>query len=102
MTYGAPEERVRRGAAGVVWRQWPLLLVLGGGSLGLLAVALGRFRAGCIMLGAAVLFAALARAILPARRVGLLVVRHRAFDVAVLLALGLSVVVLAIVVPPAR
>jgi hypothetical protein len=46
-----------------------------------------------------VLFAAAARALLPARRVGLLVVRSRPFDVLVLLVLGLGIVVVALVVP---
>lgn len=89
----------RRGALGVVVRQWPLLLVLGGGTAGLLVVAFGAFRPGCSLLGAAVLFAAVARAVLPARRVGLLVVRSRAFDVVVLAGMGAALVVLAAVVP---
>ena len=54
------------------------------GSVGLAAVALDHFRSGCLMLGVSVLFAALARLVLPVRRVGLLVVRSRAFDVLVL------------------
>jgi hypothetical protein len=37
--------------------------------------------------------------VLPARRVGLLVVRSRAFDLLVLLTMGVSLVVLAVVVP---
>ncbi len=87
---------------GFVGRQWPLLLVLGSGFAGLVAVvAFDEFRPGCVLLGASVLFAALARAVLPPRRVGLLVVRSRAFDVFVLLVLGVSLVVLAVVVPPA-
>ena len=95
-------EPVRRGALGVLWRQWPLLLVLGAGAGGLVTVALGAFRPGCILLGSGALFAALARAVLPARRVGLLVVRSRVFDVLVLLVLGLGIVVFAIIVPPER
>ena len=89
----------RRGTLGVVVRQWPLLLVLGGGMAGLLVVALDGFRLGCSMLGAAVLFAAVARAVLPARRVGLLVVRGRPFDVLVLAVMGAALVVLAVLVP---
>ena len=92
-------DRIRRGPIGVLWRQWPLLLVLGAGTGGLLTVALGAFRPGCILLGCGVLFAAAARALLPARRVGLLVVRSRPFDVLVLLVLGLGIVVVALVVP---
>lgn len=84
---------------GWVGRQWPLLTVLGGGVVGLGAIALDHFRTGSLLLSASVLFAALARAVLPARRVGLLVVRSRPFDVLVLLAMGVALLVLAIVVP---
>ena len=87
---------------GWVGRQWPLLTVLGGGVVGLGVVALDHFRTGCLLLGFSVLFAALARLLLPARRVGLLVVRSRAFDVVVLTGMGVALVVLAIVVPPDR
>ena len=87
---------------GWVGRQWPLLTVLGGGVVGLGVVALDHFRAGCLLLGLSVLYAALARLLLPARRVGLLVVRSRAFDVVVLTGMGVALVVLAIVVPPDR
>ena len=89
----------RRGALGVVVRQWPLLLVLGGGVTALLVVASDGFRLGCTLLGASVGFAGVARAVLPARRVGLLVVRSRLFDVVVLAAMGAALVVLAVVVP---
>lgn len=95
-------ERIRRGPVGVLWRQWPLLLVLGAGAGGLLTVALGAFRPGCILLASGVLFAALARAMLPARRVGLLVVRSRAFDVLVLLVLGTGIIFFALIVPRNR
>jgi len=84
---------------GWVGRQWPLLTVLGGGVVGLAAVALDHFLTGCLLLGASVLFAGLARLLLPARRVGLLVVRSRAFDVLVLAVMGVALVVLALVVP---
>lgn len=85
---------------GWVGRQWPLLSVLGIGVLGLVAVVLDHFRTGTLLLSVAVLLAALARAVLPARRVGLLVVRSRPFDLVVLLGLGVSLLVLAIAVPP--
>lgn len=84
---------------GWLGRQWPLLLVLGGCLSSFLTVALDQFRAGCLMFGCSVLFAALARAVLPARRVGLLVVRSRPFDLLVLLIMGGSLVVLAVIVP---
>jgi hypothetical protein len=100
-----PERRVeaakppRRGATGVMVRQWPLLLVLIGLITALAVVALDGFRLGCMLLGASILFAAVARMVLPPRRVGLLVVRSRPFDVLVLAAMGVALVVLSIVVP---
>jgi hypothetical protein len=54
------------------------------------------------VLGVSVLFAALARLVLPARRVGLLVVRSRAFDLLVLTSMGTTLVVFSIIVPPSR
>jgi DUF3017 family protein len=98
-THPAPADDRPPIRGGWVGRQWPLLAVLGGGVVGLGAIALGHFRSGCLVLGVSVLFAAVARLILPARRVGLLVVRSRAFDVLVLSAMGTSLVVLAIIVP---
>jgi hypothetical protein len=87
---------------GWVGRQWPLLSVLGGGVVGIGLVATDHFRSGCLLLGASVLLASLARLVLPARRVGLLVVRSRAFDVLVLTTMGVALVVLAVIVPPER
>jgi hypothetical protein len=84
---------------GWVGRQWPLLLVLAGCLTAFATVALDHFRTGCLIFGCSVLLAALFRAVLPARRVGLLVVRSRAFDLLVLLSMGVSLVVLAVVVP---
>jgi len=89
----------RRGASGVMVRQWPLLLVLVGGVTALLVVALDGFRLGCTLLGASMAFAAVARMVLPARRVGLLVVRSRIFDVLILAAMAGALVVLSVVIP---
>jgi hypothetical protein len=86
---------------GWVGRQWPLLTVLGGGVVGILAIGFDHFRLGSLLLSISVLFAALARAVLPPRRVGLLVVRSRPFDVLVLAAMGVALLVLALIVPPA-
>lgn len=76
--------------------------MLGLGVVGLGLVALDHFRSGCLLLGSAVLLAALARLVLPVRRVGLLVVRSRAFDVLVLVTMGTALVVFAVIVPPPR
>ena len=84
---------------GWLGRQWPLLLVLFGCLASFAVVALDHFRAGCFGFGISVGLAALARTVLPARRVGLLVVRSRPFDLIVLYAMASSLVVLAIIVP---
>ncbi|MGZ4608639.1 MAG: DUF3017 domain-containing protein [Actinomycetes bacterium] len=84
---------------GWVGRQWPLLTVLGGCLTAFLTVGLDHFRVGCLLFGFSVVLAAVARAVLPARRVGLLVVRSRAFDLVVLFTMGISLVVLAVIVP---
>jgi len=66
---------------------------------GLGTVKLHHFRAGCYLVALAMVGAAGLRLVLPARRAGLLVVRSRPLDVAVLLALGVAVLLLAKVVP---
>jgi hypothetical protein len=88
-------------AAGVI-REWPFGAVLAVVAVGLVIVASGHFRAGCVVVGAGVSLAAALRAMLPERRAGLLVVRHRFLDVALMTALGVGIVVLAVVVPPGR
>ena len=72
-----------------------LLLV----ALGFVAVRLHYWRRGLILLGVAVVVAAVLRLVLPARRAGLLVVRSRPLDVTVLGALGIAVVALAVLLP---
>lgn len=80
-------------------RELPLLVVL---ALALTGLGLGRlvqWRLGAVLVGAALALAAVLRLVLPARRSGLLVVRSRRLDVAVLLSLGAALVVLASSVP---
>ena len=77
----------------------PLLAVLGVVAVGLLAVELHYWRKGTELVGLAVLFAAALRLTLPERRAGLLAVRSRAYDVAVLVVVGGGVVVLGALVP---
>jgi hypothetical protein len=84
---------------GWLGRQWLLLLVLFGCLASFAVVALDHFRAGCLGFGISVGFAAVARTLVPARRVGLLVVRSRPFDLVVLYAMAGSLIVLAIIVP---
>jgi hypothetical protein len=84
-----------------VAREWPFLLVVAGVCAGLAVVmVLDRFRRGTLVLAAAVILGAWLRALLPAGRSGLLRVRGRAFDVATMLVLGVSLVIVALAVPP--
>lgn len=79
--------------------QLPVALALLTLLAGLVTVKLHHFRAGCYLVALAMLGAAALRLVLPARRAGLLVVRGRPLDVAVLLTLGVAVLLLAKVVP---
>ncbi len=60
---------------------------------------LGHWRKGLFVVGAASLLGAIFRAVLPARRVTLLVVRSRAVDVGTLVVLGLVIDVLSAAIP---
>jgi uncharacterized membrane protein YdcZ (DUF606 family) len=90
--------------AAVSLRQWPLLVVVVGVVAGLVVAWLGEstWRIGCLVIGAALVVGAAERAVLADREAGLLQVRGKAFDVAVLALTGAAVIVLAIVVPPDR
>ncbi|AEW96071.1 MULTISPECIES: DUF3017 domain-containing protein [Streptomycetaceae] len=79
-------------------RQWPLLTVVAGVALGLLITAAGEFRAGLIVVGAALLFGAALRWLLPS--VGMLAVRSRFTDLITYGVLGVAVVLLALMAPP--
>ncbi|MEU3461502.1 DUF3017 domain-containing protein [Streptomyces sp. NPDC006733] len=79
-------------------RQWPILVVLGGVALGLVLIAADHFRAGAVIVGAALLVGAAMRFTLP--RVGMLAVRSRFTDVITYLLLGTGIVLLALMVQP--
>ena len=85
-------------------RQWPLLLVAVGVLAGLVLAFLGpaTWRPGSMVIGASVVLGALLRLVLPTRDAGLLQVRSRAFDVALMLLVGVAIIALAVVVPPGR
>lgn len=106
MSGGAPGRAARRdpGGAARPRRQWPLLLVSAGVLGGLVSAFLGpaTWRPGCEAIGGSLVLGALLRLVLPTRRAGLLQVRSKGFDVAVLLLTGCAIVALAVVVPPAR
>ena len=80
-------------------KQAPTAVVLAVLVIGLVAVTAHAWRHGSQIVGVALLLAAGLRVALPARQAGLLVVRSRAFDVTVLLTLGLGLVGLATSIP---
>lgn len=107
--HGAGRRRRSEADAGAVtgpvrFVQLPYAAVLVG-----LAIGLGIIRqgvhlvpSGTLVLGGVLLLAALARLTLPERRAGLLSVRRRALDVAILGVLGIGLLVAGFVVPVPR
>jgi hypothetical protein len=79
--------------------QWPLGLVLLAVAFGLVVIAVGGFRAGSIIVAAALIFAAFLRAFLPENAAGMLAIRRRATDVVTMAAFGLALAVVAFLVP---
>jgi hypothetical protein len=79
--------------------QFYLLLLVGVG-IGLLLVVSGPWRAGVVIVGATFVVGAAARVVVPADHVGMLRVRSKAFDIFWTTTLGVSLIVLALVVPP--
>jgi hypothetical protein len=78
----------------------PLLLVLAVVAVGLVtAGARHNWRFGSAVVGLGLMLAAALRLALPARQAGLLVVRSRPLDAAVLLVLGFALVTLAESIP---
>jgi hypothetical protein len=84
------------------WQQWPIIIVLLGVGIALALVVMDYFRRGSIVLAGSVLLAAFLRLLLPDREAGLLVVRSRRVDVAILGILGALLAVFAFWVPPPR
>ena len=95
---GAPDDAAAPVESSRV-REWPFATVLLVVVVGLLVTSRGYFRIGSVVVGGGVLLGALLRALLPERRAGLLVVRHRVLDVALMTGMAVGVIVLAIVVP---
>jgi hypothetical protein len=79
--------------AGLV-RQLPLLAAILVVGAGLVLVTFGEWRRGLVVVGLALVGAALLRLLLPLRRVGLLAVRSRSIDVLLLAGAGLALIVL--------
>ncbi len=98
---GAPGQRGQRGLRGLLAREWPFLVVCAGVCVGLwVVVGLDRFRRGTLLVAASVILGAWLRALLPGTRCGMLRVRGRGVDVATMLVLGVSLVIVALAVPP--
>ncbi|MGH3368341.1 MAG: DUF3017 domain-containing protein [Nocardioidaceae bacterium] len=75
------------------------LVCVGLTAIGVVVAAAGGWRQGTGYVGVSLLLACLTRFVLPDRHAGLLRVRRKAFDVALMGLLGLSIVVFALLVP---
>ncbi|GLZ12183.1 hypothetical protein Acsp04_24180 [Actinomadura sp. NBRC 104425] len=78
----------------------PYLLVLCGVAGGLVLCSMAYFRKGSMLIAAALLFGALARALLPESQLGLLAVRSRSLDCWTLVVLGELTAFAALSIPP--
>ena len=78
------------------------LLVVATAAIGLLAAVFGPWRTGVAWLGIAVVIGSAARLLIPERQAGMLRVRRKLPDVALMLLAGVALVVLSIVVPDQR
>ena len=99
MTVSQPPLHVRRPFLAGVIRQLPLLAVLVVVGVGLVVVAFDHWRKGVVIMGVALMGAALLRLLLPVRRVGFLAVRSRPVDVVLLAVTGLAVTVIVLTIP---
>lgn len=79
---------------------WPLLVVLAAVLIGVAYAATGHWRRAALMVAGALVMGAGLRLVLPPRTAGLLVVRRRWIDVAVMAVIGISIGLVAFVVPP--
>jgi Protein of unknown function (DUF3017) len=94
-----PPLYVRRPFLAGLIRQLPLLAVLVVVGVGLVVVAFDHWRKGVVIMGVALMGAALLRLLLPVRRVGFLAVRSRPVDVVLLAVTGLAVTVIVLTIP---
>lgn len=76
----------------------PLAVVVIGMIAGVLAVVVGHWRLGCVIIGGFLAIGGIERLLLK-DRAGLLRARSRFFDVIALLGMGILIIVLAIIVP---
>jgi hypothetical protein len=94
-----PPLYVRRPFLAGLVRQLPLLAVLVAVGLGLLVVTFDYWRRGLVLIGLALIGAAVLRLLLPVRRAGFLAVRSRPLDVVLLAGTGLALAVIALAIP---
>ncbi|MGY2085841.1 DUF3017 domain-containing protein [Blastococcus sp. SYSU DS0539] len=94
-----PPLYVRRPFLAGLVRQLPLLAVLVVVAAGLLLVTLEHWRWGLVVVGLALVGAALLRLLLPVRRVGFLAVRSRAVDVVLTAGAGIALTTVALTIP---
>lgn len=78
------------------------LVVLAVGAVGIGLAASGRWHTGIRWLGGALLFAAAIRLMLRSRDAGMLAVRHKAVDMALLIGVGVALIVLVGAIPDQR
>jgi hypothetical protein len=94
-----PPLYVRRPFLAGLIRQLPLLAVLVVVGLGLLSVAFEYWRQGLVLIGLALIGAAVLRLLLPLRRAGFLAVRSRPVDVVLMAGTGLALGVIVLTIP---
>lgn len=92
---GEPEERRYPSTIGGAFYLLVLLVTVAG----LVVAALGDWRVGIRMLGGALIVASAVRVALSPRDAGMLAVRHKALDVALLAGLGAALIFLASSIP---
>ncbi|MER5806882.1 DUF3017 domain-containing protein [Streptomyces sp. NPDC002033] len=90
--------RAVSGAVSAPARQWPMLSVLAATAAGLLSTATSHPRFGCLLIGVALIAAAVLRRVLPS--VGMLAVRSRFTDMVTYGVLGVAITLLALVMEP--
>ena len=94
-----PPLHVRRPFLAGLFRQLPLLAVLVVVAIGLFEVTLDHWRRGLVLVGLALIGAAVMRLLLPLRRLGFLAVRSRPVDVVLLAGAGIALTVAVLTIP---
>ncbi len=81
------------------FREWPISLVMLGIGLSMIFVATDHFRRGSLVLAVSVVLAIFLRLFLPENQAGMLAVRSKSVDVAILTVLGVGLTIFALWVP---